>query len=112
MLDLVTCRSERRIDGSLGGQMSQRPTRSRRIRRSATGLNGFSVAALSVVCMFAGCSGGQIVTPVSGWTAWQTCTAAVMHDYDLEWTASGPTSGHYVVTVRGGEVCRVESVAP
>ena len=70
------------------------------------------MAALCVVCLFAGCSGGQTVTPEALAAARQTWTAAGMHDYDLEWTASGPSSGHYFVTVRGGEVRKVESVAP
>ena len=38
--------------------------------------------------------------------------AAGIRNYDLEWTASGASSAHYFVTVRGGEVRKVEAVAP
>ena len=92
--------------------MSEKPTRSPRIRRSATVLTVFSMAALGVVCIFAHCSGGQTVTPEAIADARKVWTGAGMRDYDLEWMASGVSSAHYFVTVRGGEVRKVESVAP
>jgi hypothetical protein len=38
--------------------------------------------------------------------------AVGVHDYDLEWTAIGANRAHYYVTVRGGQVRKVESIAP
>ena len=37
---------------------------------------------------------------------------AGIRDYDLEWTAAGMNHAHYFVTVRGGVVRKIESVAP
>ncbi len=65
-------------------------------------------AALSLVV---GCSGTVAVTPERFIAAKKTWTEAQVRDYDLEWTASGMNPAHYYVTVRGGTVRKVESVA-
>ena len=92
--------------------MSERPVRSPRIRRRAAHLSLLSMAALGAVCIFARCSGGLTVTPEAITEARKIWAGAGMRDYDLEWIASGMSSAHYFVTVRGGEVRKVESVAP
>ena len=70
------------------------------------------MACLAAGCILSGCSSGVVVTPESLAQAKQTWKAAGFPDYDLEWTAAGMTSAHYAVTVRGGSVRMVESVAP
>ena len=92
--------------------MSARPARSPLIRRSATTVTVLSLAAVCAVCFFARCSGGQTVTPEAIAEARKIWTGAGIRDYDLEWMASGMSSAHYFVTVRRGEVRKVESVAP
>jgi hypothetical protein len=52
------------------------------------------------------------VTPQTIAAAKATWAAAGIRDYDLEWTAAGLNRAHYLVTVRGGVVRKVESVAP
>jgi hypothetical protein len=83
-----------------------------RIPRPAIGLTLVAMTALAAVCLFARCSGGQSVTPEALAAARRVWAEAEFRDYDLEWTASGMTSAHYYVTVRGREVRKVESVAP
>jgi len=81
-----------------------------RHRRSAAGLLG--AAALVLIPSLAGCSGGEAVTPESIAAARKAWADAGIRDYDLEWTNSGTSQAHYFVTVRGGVVRKVESVAP
>jgi hypothetical protein len=52
------------------------------------------------------------VTPRSLAEARRRWEQAGIRDYDLEWMSSGSGHGHYVVTVRGGEVVSIESVLP
>jgi hypothetical protein len=42
----------------------------------------------------------------------QAWNRAGLRDYDLEWTASGPRSGHYRVFVRDGQVRQVRTILP
>jgi hypothetical protein len=69
-------------------------------------------AGLLAVSLCAGCSAGQPVTLESLNAARQTWARAGLRNYELEWQASGISSAHYYVTVRGGTVRKVESVAP
>jgi hypothetical protein len=57
-----------------------------------------------------GCAGGQEVTPETINQAKQFWKTAGIRDYDLDWTVSGAQNNHYYVTVRGGDVRKVESV--
>jgi hypothetical protein len=57
-----------------------------------------------------GCAGGVYGTPEALEQAKRLWTQAQIRDYDLDWTVKGPNNAHYFVTVRGGEVRRVESV--
>ncbi len=60
----------------------------------------------------AGCGGGENVTPQTlraAQTRWQQ---AGIRDYDLEWTSSGLTRGHFFVAVRDGKVRTIESLQP
>jgi hypothetical protein len=66
----------------------------------------------AALCLVAGCSGGQPVTPQTISDARKVWAQASIRDYDLEWTATGMNRAHYFVTVRGGAVRKVESVAP
>jgi hypothetical protein len=59
-----------------------------------------------------GCSGGQEVSPEALASARQLWTKAGIHDYQLEWTVTGPRNNHYLVSVRDGEVRKVESIQP
>ncbi len=70
------------------------------------------IVSLVAACVLSGCSGGEAVTPQTIAAAKAKWAAAGIRDYDLEWTVAGPNRAHYYVTVRGGEVRRVESVAP
>ena len=67
---------------------------------------------LAVVGAASGCGRGQEVTPEAIAQAKQLWTKAGIRDYDLEWTVAGAQSNHYYVTVRGGEVRKVESMLP
>jgi hypothetical protein len=83
-----------------------------RFRRQAGGLSVLLIAALNVVSLVTGCSGGQEVTPESIASARKAWAKEGIADYDLEWTAAGTASAHYYVTVREGSVRKIESVAP
>jgi hypothetical protein len=58
----------------------------------------------------AGCAGGEAVTARSLAEARRRWDRAGIRDYELEWTSSGLGHGHYVVTVRGGQVTAIESI--
>ena len=83
-----------------------------RIPRKGTGWAVASVIAITSLCIFARCSSGEPVTPQALAAAKKVWTDAQVRDYDLEWIASGQSSGHYFVTVRGGDVRKIEAVAP
>jgi hypothetical protein len=70
------------------------------------------MTALAALCFFARCSGGQAVTPEAVAAARKVWADAKLRDYDLEWMAAGRMSAHYFVTVRRGEVRKIETVAP
>jgi hypothetical protein len=57
-----------------------------------------------------GCAGGQEVTPEAIDRAKQVWANAGIRDYQIEWRVRGPNNAHYVVTVNGGGVRKVESV--
>jgi hypothetical protein len=57
-----------------------------------------------------GCAGGEEVTARSLAAARQRWDRAGIRDYDLEWTSSGLGHGHYLVTVRDGQVTAIESI--
>jgi hypothetical protein len=66
---------------------------------------------IGVVLVFsAGCAGGQGVTPEAVDRARQLWERAGITDYDLDYSVKGRTAGHYFVTVRGGQVCKLELV--
>jgi hypothetical protein len=67
---------------------------------------------LALLCSSLGCAGGQEVTTEAIEKAKNLWSQAGILDYELEWTTTGPNNAHYDVTVRGGEVRRVESVVP
>jgi hypothetical protein len=73
--------------------------------RSCTRLG---IAALGIVAI--GCAGGQEVTPETVDHARRLWAQAQIADYDLDWTVRGPNNAHYVVTVRGGQVRKIEAV--
>lgn len=65
-----------------------------------------------VALVLAGCSAGEPVTADALRAARQKWAGAGIRDYELEWRSSGSSSAHYYVTVRGGSVTRLESIAP
>ena len=74
-------------------------------------LRGFAILGiLAAIGGVSGCSGGQEVTSEAIREARQLWTKAGIRDYDLEWTVAGAQTNHYYVTVRGGEVRKVESI--
>jgi hypothetical protein len=81
-------------------------------RRRTVALTLAGLVSIAALCIFARCSGGQAVTPEAVAAARKLWADAELRDYDLEWTASGRMTAHYFVTVRGGDVRKVESVAP
>ena len=66
---------------------------------------------LVVIQPVLGCSNGEQVTEEAIAGARQRWAAAAIEDYDLEWTVTGANNAHYHVTVRGGEVRKIESDA-
>ncbi|QEH35656.1 hypothetical protein OJF2_42110 [Aquisphaera giovannonii] len=83
-----------------------------RSRRPSVAFAALAVVGLTALCLYARCSGGQDVTPEALADAREAWARAMIRDYDLEWTSSGIARNHYFVTVRAGEVRKVEAVAP
>jgi len=67
---------------------------------------------LAILGSMLGCAGGKEVTPEAIAAARRLWKQAGIPNYDLEWTVTGRNNAHYFVTVRGGEVRRLESVRP
>jgi hypothetical protein len=84
--------------------MNSSPRRRRARRLAILGLVALLVPVI-------GCAGGQEVTPEALDQAKRLWTQAGIRDYDLEWTTAGRNNAHYFVTVRGGDVRKVEAVA-
>jgi hypothetical protein len=70
------------------------------------------LTVLFLLLILAGCGGGEEVTVQSIGKAKRLWEQARVRDYDLEWTTSGRTQGHYRVEVRQGQVRSVDSVLP
>jgi len=83
------------------------PPRERRQRLRRRLWLGILVACLAS----GGCSGGQEVTALGIKAARELWSKAGIRDYDLEYT-TGPANGHFLVTVRDGEVKKVEAIQP
>jgi hypothetical protein len=64
-----------------------------------------------LVLALAGCAGGVDVTTQSIRSARARWDGANLRDYDLEWTSSGLSNSHYIVTVRNGRVRLIETLA-
>jgi Family of unknown function (DUF6174) len=69
------------------------------------------VSILAASLATGGCSGGQDVSADGINAARQLWSKAGIRDYELEYTTA-PAHGHFLVTVHGGEVQRVESIQP
>src|SRR5947209_1040386 len=80
------------------------------MRRLRTG--GFARFALAAILIAAAGCGGREVTPEAVRAAKQLWTRAGIRDYDLDWSVTGPNNAHYLVTVRDGEVGKIESIRP
>jgi hypothetical protein len=70
------------------------------------------LAITALVIAIAGCGGGEEVTPAAIAKAKQLWARADIRDYDLDWSIRGPNNAHYLVTVRGGEVRKLEMFQP
>ena len=81
-------------------------------RRPAIALAILAVAVLAAIVFLVRHSAGQSVTPAALAAARKAWKEAGIDDYDLEWMASGKMTAHYYVTVRGGQVQKIESIAP
>jgi hypothetical protein len=66
----------------------------------------------AVLASALGCARGQEVSPAAIAEARQLWSRAGIHDYQLEWTVTGPRNNHYLVSVRDGQVRKVESIQP
>jgi Family of unknown function (DUF6174) len=64
---------------------------------------------LAILGTMIGCAGGQEVTVEAINQSKQVWKTAGIRDYDLDWTVTGAQNNHYYVTVRGGDVRKVES---
>jgi hypothetical protein len=64
---------------------------------------------LAILGAMIGCAGGQEVTAEAINQSKQVWKMAGIRDYDLDWTVTGAQNNHYYVTVRGGDVRKVES---
>lgn len=70
-------------------------------------------ALLCALCLaLAGCGRGHDVTSESLLSARKAWQKANLENYNLEWTSTGASRGHYRVFVRDGKVKRVISVLP
>jgi hypothetical protein len=69
-------------------------------------------AVLAVLACAFGCAGGQQVNSQAVAAARELWVRQGFRDYHLEWTVTGPRNNHYFVSVRDGEVRKVESVQP
>ncbi|SRR5579883_1362527 len=78
-------------------------------RRRKGGAARLALAALLIA--EAGC-GGREVTPEAVQAAKQLWARAGIRDYDLDWSVTGPNNAHYLVTVRGGQVVKIELIRP
>jgi Family of unknown function (DUF6174) len=67
---------------------------------------------LTITGSISGCAGGQQATPEAVEQAKQLWTKAGIRDYELEWTVAGGQTNHYFVTVRDGDVQKVETLLP
>ncbi len=67
---------------------------------------------LAMLVATAGCAGGQPVTPEAVTKAKRLWAEAKLRDYDLEWSVGGRNNAHYAVTVRDGDVRKIESIQP
>src|SRR6516165_8990224 len=65
---------------------------------------------LGVMLALTGCARREEVTARSLAEARRRWDRAGIRDYDLEWSSSCLGHGHYVVTVRGGQVATIESI--
>ena len=65
---------------------------------------------LSILGSTFGCAGGQDVTAESISQAKQVWKTSGILDYELDWTVTGAQNNHYYVTVRGGDVRKVEMI--
>jgi hypothetical protein len=75
------------------------------------GARSFPRLGFAALLLFTlGCAGGQAVTPEAVEQARRLWMQAQIRDYDLDWTVRGPNNAHYFVTVRDGQVRRVEAV--
>jgi hypothetical protein len=70
------------------------------------------LVVLAWLVTFAGCDRGQVVSPEAIDQAKRLWSLASIRDYELDWSTSGPNNAHYVVTVRGGEVRKVDAIEP
>ncbi len=59
-----------------------------------------------------GCDGGQAATPEAIDHAKHLWSSAGIRDYELDWSVTGPNNAHYIVSVQGGEVRRIEAIEP
>ncbi len=62
----------------------------------------------AMLIMTVGCAGGENVTPEAIAQSRRLWTQANIRDYDLDYTLRGRNNAHYLVTVRGGEVRKLE----
>jgi hypothetical protein len=67
---------------------------------------------LAILTSTFGCAGGEDATAESLEQAKQLWKKAAIHDYDVEWTVTGPNNAHYYVTVLGDDVVKVDSIQP
>jgi hypothetical protein len=67
---------------------------------------------LTIIGSIGGCAGGQQATSEAVEQAKQLWTNSGIRDYELEWTVAGGQSNHYFVTVRDGDVQKVEVLLP
>ena len=77
------------------------------------GLRGIALLGIFATCaMVSGCARGEAPTLDSLKQARALWAKAGVRNYDLEWTVSGAQTNHYYVTVRDGDVRKVESIRP
>ncbi len=71
-----------------------------------------ALVAIVLCWEIAGCGGGENLTREAIQSARAVWRRAGIRDYDLVWSCSGIRNARYRVTVRDGEVKRIDGIAP
>lgn len=75
-------------------------------------LRGIGILAWLGALILTGCDRGEVVTPEALTQAKRLWSQAGIRDYELDWSVTGQNNAHYLVTVQGAEVRKVNAIEP